>query len=145
MYRLIYKSRSVENIDWDSMREILNASERNNTKNDLTGVLLASKTHFLQVIEGQFEKLNQTFNRIMRDERHKDLLLVSYGPIDARLFEHWGMKGIGAFDFNMDTVNELKMKYGEEEGGVKFPVEEWMALSLFNDIKMTGDLPDWKK
>ena len=145
MYRLIYKSRSVENIDWDTMREILNVSERNNDKNELTGVLLASKTHFLQAIEGRFEELNETFNRIMRDERHADLKLISYGPIDARLFSHWGMKGIGVFDFNTDVADKLKMKYGEEQGGLKFPMEEWLALSLFNDIKMIDDLPDWKR
>jgi hypothetical protein len=145
MYRLIYKSRSVDTIDWDSMRDILNVSERNNATNDLTGVLLASNTHFLQAIEGRFEELNLTFNRIMRDARHTDLMIISYGPIDARLFEHWGMKGIGVFDFNVETSDKLKTKYGEEEGGVKFPLEEWLALSLFSDIEMIGSLPDWKK
>jgi hypothetical protein len=54
------------------------------------------------------------------------------------------MKGIGAFDFNNDVASELMQKYGEEEGGVKFPKEEWLALALIFDIQLTQGLPSWK-
>ena len=54
------------------------------------------------------------------------------------------MRGVGAFDFNLQIETELKHKYGEEDGGIRFPFEEWQALAMINDIKMTGDLPDWK-
>ena len=40
---------------------------------------------------------------------------------------------------------ELKDKYGEEEERIHFPLEEWQALAMINDIKMMRDLPDWKK
>ena len=36
-------------------------------------------------------------------------------------------------------------KYGEEEGGIHFPLEEWQALAMINDIKMMQELPDWKQ
>ena len=55
------------------------------------------------------------------------------------------MRGIGAFDFNQKIEKELKGKYGEEEGGIHFPLEEWQALAMINDIKMMRDLPAWKK
>jgi hypothetical protein len=55
------------------------------------------------------------------------------------------MRGIGAFDFNRKLEAELKRKYGEEQGGVQFPLEEWKALALINDIAMTRDLPEWKR
>jgi hypothetical protein len=35
--------------------------------------------------------------------------------------------------------------YGEEEGGIHFPFEEWQALAMINDIKMMRELPAWKK
>ena len=62
----------------------------------------------------------------------------------ARLFGGWGMRGIGAFDFHKTIEDELKLKYGEEEGGIQFPLEEWKALAMINDIKMIGELPSWK-
>ena len=145
MYRLIYKSRSVEPLNWDIVRAITSVSEANNEKQDVTGVLLASRTHFLQAIEGRFEDVNAVFRRIVRDPRHDELSIVAFSLMDARLFGGWGMRGIGAFDFNRKLEAELIRKYGEEEGGVHFPLEEWQALALINDIKMTSELPEWKR
>ena len=145
MYRLIYKSRSVQPLNWDIVRDITNRSESNNDSVGVTGVLLASRSHFLQVLEGNFESVNSIFRRIARDERHSDLSVISFSVVDARLFGSWGMRGIGAFDFNQKIEDELKTKYGEEEGGIHLPLEEWQALAMINDIKMIGDLPSWKK
>jgi hypothetical protein len=145
MYRIIYKSRSVAPLDWDIVRSITGASEDSNARCGMTGVLLASRTHFLQVLEGNFEDVNAVFRRIARDDRHTDLSIISFNVVDARLFGGWGMRGVGAFDFNKAIEKELKDKYGEEEGGIHFPLEEWQVLAMINDIKMTRDLPDWKQ
>ena len=145
MYRLIYKSRSVTDLDWDIVRNITDVSEVNNQERGVTGVLIASRTHFLQVLEGKFEEVNATFRRICRDPRHTELAIIAFSVIDARLFDSWGMRGIGAFDFNRSLESVLQKKYGSEEGGIRFPLEEWQALAMINDIKMTGDLPDWKR
>ena len=145
MYRMIYRSRSVEPLNWDIVRSITSVSERNNEASGLTGVLLASRSHFMQAIEGNFEDVNAAFRRICRDERHTELSIVGFSITDARLFGGWGMRGIGAFDFNKQIEDELKEKYGEEEGGIHFPFEEWQALAMINDIKMMRELPAWKK
>ena len=145
MYRLIYKSRSEQPLNWDIVRAITNRSESNNQSSGVTGVLLASRSHFLQALEGNFESVNCIFRRIAKDERHCDLSIIGFSVIDARLFGSWGMRGIGAFDFNKRIEDEMKNKYGEEEGGIQFPLEEWQALAMINDIKMIGDLPSWKK
>lgn len=145
MYRLIYKSKSLRPLNWDIVRDITDKSEANNEPCGVTGVLLASRTHFLQVLEGNFESINQVFRRIVKDERHCELSLISFSVVDARLFVGWGMRGIGAFDFNKKIEEELIRKYGEEDGGIHFPLEEWQALAMINDIKMIGDLPSWKK
>jgi hypothetical protein len=145
MYRMIYKSRSAAALDWEIVRSIIDDSEDANAACGVTGVLLASRTHFLQVLEGNFESVNAVFRRIARDDRHTDLSIISFCMIDARLFGGWGMRGVGAFDFNKAIEKELKDKYGEEEGGIHFPLEEWQVLAMINDIKMTRDLPDWKQ
>ncbi len=145
MYRLIYKSRSVTDLDWNIVRSITDISEVNNQERGVTGVLSASRTHFLQVLEGKFEEVNATFRRISRDPRHTEMSIIAFSVIDYRLFGGWGMRGIGAFDFNKNLESALQKKYGEEEGGIRFPLEEWQALAMINDIKMTGDLPDWKR
>ena len=145
MYRLIYKSRSVADLDWSIVRGITDISEVNNQERGVTGVLIASRTHFLQVLEGKFEEVNATFRRISRDPRHTEMSIIAFSVIDYRLFGGWGMRGIGAFDFNKNLESALQKKYGEEEGGIRFPLEEWQALAMINDIRMIGDLPEWKK
>jgi len=145
MYRIIYKSRSVQPLNWEIVRSITSVSEKSNEACGVTGVLLASRTHFLQALEGKFEDVNSVFRRIARDERHEELSIIGFSLIDARLFGSWGMRGIGAFDFNLQIEEELKQKYGEEDGGLHFPLEEWQALAMINDIKMMRKLPNWKR
>lgn len=144
MYRLIYKSSSAVEVNWDMVRDILRKSTEHNVEAGITGVLLATEHHFMQVIEGSYEKVNETFMRIVKDQRHKDILIVSFGVIDARIFHGWGMKGIGVFDINRDIEADLMRKYGEEDGGLRFPLEEWMTLALIQDVQLIGGLPTWK-
>ena len=142
MYRLIYKSRSKQQIDWDMVTHIMDHSSASNEEHDITGLLLATNTHFFQILEGRFEDVNDIFIRIARDDRHDNIRLVSFQVIDKRLFSGWGMRGIGVFNFNKEIERGLMKKYGEEEGSVIFPLEEWMGLALVNDIRMISNQPD---
>ncbi len=144
MYRIIYKSKSVAPVDWPLVQQILHNSEQNNRENDISGVLIATLSHFLQFIEGTYEAVNSTFMRIVKDPRHHDIKLVCFSVIDGRIFKEWGMRGLGVFDFNKELEQQLISKYGEEQGSVKFPIEDWLALSLINDINMIHKIPDWK-
>ena len=136
MYRLIYKSRSDRAIDWNLVNEIISSSEEYNAKEGITGILLATRTHFLQVIEGDFEEINKVFLRIARDPRHEDVQLISFACVESRLFGGWAMHGVGLFDFNEDLIEQLIEQYGEQEGNVCFPVEDWKVLGLINDLRV---------
>ncbi|MEJ2383650.1 MAG: BLUF domain-containing protein [Xanthomonadales bacterium] len=135
MYRLIYKSRASQRIDWDFVNEVLGTSEQNNREAGITGVLLASDTHFLQVLEGDFDAINRLFMRIARDPRHEDVELISFGCVESRLFGGWTMHAIGIFEFNRELLDDLIEQYGEEDGSVRFPVEEWKVLALISDLR----------
>jgi len=135
MYRLIYKSRANRRIDWDFVNELIDASEANNEEAGITGVLLASNTHFLQVLEGGFDEINRLFLRIARDSRHEDVQLISFGCVESRLFGGWAMHAIGIFDFNQGLIDDLIKQYGEEDGSVRFPVEDWKVLALIADLR----------
>ena len=145
MYRLIYKSRVTRELDWPVIEDILHHSAANNSLVEVTGFLLATRNHFLQVIEGRFEDVNETFFRIARDPRHERIQLLSFEVVDARLFESWAMKGIGILDANTDLARQLIAKYGEQDGDVRFPLESWLALSLIYDIRAIQELPEWKR
>lgn len=136
MFRLIYKSKSLVEIDQETVKDIIQQSQEMNKKDKISGALLATRAHFFQVLEGDFEAVNRTFFRIVTDPRHEKIQLIWFGPMHKRLFEGWVMKGFGLFDLNLELEKHLIDKYGEEDGGIKFPIEEWSSLSLMHDIKL---------
>ena len=78
MYRLIYKSRAKQRIDWEIVAELIEKSGEKNLDAGITGVLLATETHFLQVLEGGFDEVNELFMHIVRDPRHDRIQLIAF-------------------------------------------------------------------
>lgn len=141
MYRLIYKSKSSGPISKENLRDILYTSLETNRADGVNGALIATHSHFLQYLEGDFDDVNETFFRIVKDPRHLDIKLVSFGSVEKALFSHWSMKGVGIFDLNLELENKLKQQYGEEEGGVFLPTDEPAALSLLGDLDILKNTP----
>lgn len=135
MYRLIYKSCSNSEIDLALIDSLLISSEKNNPDLNVTGVLLATRTHFLQVLEGSFESVNELYYTISRDSRHHTLQLVSFTCVEDRVFPDWSMHGIGIFSFNSELETQLKSAFGEEGGEVRLPVTEWQTLAMIEQIR----------
>jgi hypothetical protein len=129
---LIYKSRCKGSANWDLVDSILASSARNNPANGITGVLVASETHFLQVLEGEFEALNATFERISRDTRHDKVQLISFTEIEERKFADWAMHGIGLFDLNHELAVKLCKEFGEDKGNVRFPSSAREVMDLLH-------------
>ena len=140
MYRLIYKSQSVAEVNEQTVRDLIESSWATNEQNGISGALLATRSHFLQVLEGGFREINETFFRIVSDPRHEHIQLVSFGPAARRLFEGWTMQGFGLFDLDLELKQRLKIRLGGEGGGVRFPVEEWSALALMAEMKAIRDV-----
>jgi hypothetical protein len=132
LHLLIYKSRCKGPANWDLVESILASSSRNNPNHDITGILVVSETHFLQVLEGPFEPLNATFERIARDTRHEETQLISFTQIRERRFADWAMHGIGLFDLNPELNSRLCSKFGEDNGIVRFPSTAREVMELLD-------------
>lgn len=128
----IYKSRCTGSAGWDLVESILESSTQNNPANSITGVLVATDTHFLQVLEGEFEALNATLERIAKDERHRKVQMISFGEIEKRRFGDWGMHGIGLFDLNRELVASLGARFGEDNGQIRFPSTEKEVMEMLD-------------
>lgn len=131
---VIYKSRCKGLANWDLVESILEASTKNNSANAITGVLVATETHFLQMLEGEFVALNATLERISHDARHHEVQLISFGECEERRFGDWGMHGIGLFDLNQELAAKLCSKFGEDNGNVRFPSTEHEVIELLNMV-----------
>ena len=139
MYRLIYKSHSKTPIDWELVSSILESSQKGNSEINVSGVLLATTQHFLQVLEGSFEDVNKLYSSIVKDTRHDEVQLISFSCVESRIFESWSMQGIGVFNLNQKLALQLRKSYGEENGESCFPTDEWKVLAMIHDIRRATD------
>ena len=128
----IYKSRCKGSADWKLVESILESSTQNNPANAITGVLVATETHFLQVLEGEFVSLNETLEKISRDTRHHQVQMISFSEIEERRFGDWGMHGIGLFDLNRELAASLSGRFGQDDGQVRFPSTEHEVMEMLN-------------
>jgi len=74
-----------------NLSAILAVARRNNSANDITGLLMFNGKRFLQVLEGPSEAIDATFERIRRDPRHRGQVLLARKTIPQREFGDWSM------------------------------------------------------
>lgn len=91
MEYLIYISTAKRLLDEDELTEILKVSKKNNELNEITGLLLYSEGTFIQFLEGPTDKLNATYEAIINDERHKNVIKLVEEPAQERCFPDWSM------------------------------------------------------
>ena len=103
LHRLIYASRADE-VTKEQLSAILEASERNNPKYFVTGMLLFNSGHFVQLLEGPRNALSERFVTIAQDDRHRDVEILSFGPIESRLFADWSMNYVSQYGDPSKTV-----------------------------------------
>lgn len=92
-YRVIYVSDAV-NASGDSLpaiAQILGVSDRNNRRDHITGLLVAHRGRFAQVVEGPQVQVEGLVRRLLSDPRHRDLQFVLRAHTAERRFPHWSM------------------------------------------------------
>ena len=97
---LIYASSATRSMQEQDLVAILTKSHENNSRLDVTGMLLYRGGNFLQVLEGQESVINDLFKVIMQDPRHHQVTLLLKRPVPSRQFEQWEM----GFT-NIDTID----------------------------------------
>jgi hypothetical protein len=90
------------------MREILSASQRNNSRDGITGFLIFDKTWFVQILEGERSQVTQTYTRIARDTRHSTATIINVRDVQDRLFPNWTMGGA----MRTPEVQEVYLQHG---------------------------------
>lgn len=69
-----------------SIAQILGASDVNNRRDHLTGVLLSHAGWFMQVVEGGRPDLDRLIGRLRADPRHRKMAVLFDGPVGGRRF-----------------------------------------------------------
>ncbi len=95
LFRLIYCSRNMiegprEGVAAE-LERVMAVSRANNARDEVTGAMLYNDRSFAQVLEGDLDKVQETFERIQLDFRHDDVVVLDAAPASSRLFGAWSM------------------------------------------------------
>lgn len=137
MLSLIYASTATKLFTQQELVELLETSQKNNVKTDITGMLLYRGGNFIQVIEGEPDAVLELYEIIKEDPRHKDVTLLSKDPIKNRQFPNWSM---GFRNIDQMTVAELQgfTDFLSDEFTPEFfrekPARAYILLLNFKDI-----------
>ena len=91
LVRCLYASRPVDPMNGALLDGILEQSRRNNPRQGITGILCVADDLYIQLLEGGRDEVCEIFNAIVRDDRHRQVRLLSYEEISERRFGNWSM------------------------------------------------------
>ena len=89
--QMIYASTMTDPLSLDLVVQVLDTARDRNPRHGVTGMLVFGTERFLQLIEGPPEAVNRLYRNLVADPRHRDLRLISAGPVAARRFTDWSM------------------------------------------------------
>jgi hypothetical protein len=124
MHILFYSSVATKEVPDADILDILNLSRGNNSKNNITGILIYQKKtrEFMQILEGEKEAIFNLLDTIENDPRHTSIYLIFDEEIKERYFKNWSM----AFA-DLETVEKSKLE------GISDFLEQGFTTEVLNE------------
>lgn len=92
LHTLVYVGRSRQPMTAEELEKLREQAASLNRSAGISGCLLYRDGYFMQLLEGQQQRIRALYDRIRSDPRMVDCQLVMEAPIAARKFRDWGMK-----------------------------------------------------
>ncbi|MGB5377489.1 BLUF domain-containing protein [Muriicola sp.] len=124
VYQLIYRSTALPNIKTEQIMEIVDTAIAFNRQEGITGCLIYDRGHFIQILEGEKDPVDELFKKIKKDARHTNTEILSTGWTKNKIFNSWNMGYI-------ELPDEIK---GEKEELARKAKEELAKISTMNDF-----------
>jgi hypothetical protein len=136
LVRLLYVSRSVHPETPEETESILASSREHNRTNGITGILCFGGGIYLQAIEGGRNQVNALYTHIIKDPRHKDVVILDYQEITERRFGGWTMGHV-----RLDKLNpSIVLKYSETPELDPYGVSGQVSFSLLEELMATASI-----
>jgi hypothetical protein len=136
LVRLLYASRAAASLSNNIVDSILEQSRKNNPRQGITGILCFSDDLFMQVLEGGRDEVCELYNRLVRDDRHREVRILHYEEISERRFGGWTMGQV-----NIANVNpSLLLKYSEKAALNPFACSGLASMALLEELIATASV-----
>ena len=92
--------------------------------------------NYSSVLEGGRDEVCELYNTIVRDDRHRNVRILSYEEISERRFGNWTMGHV-----DVKTVNpSLLLKYSEQAVLNPFGCSGQASLALLDELMATASV-----
>ncbi|SRX74878.1 BLUF domain-containing protein [Aequorivita antarctica] len=88
-YTICYLSKQAEVLKDSELEDLFKYILEINPTLNITGALLHNNDFFLQVLEGDKETIKKLFDKIRKDKRHKNILMILNQKIENRIFNNY--------------------------------------------------------
>lgn len=107
MYQLFYVSSAKGKVDQKVVDSILSVARKVNPGLGITGILLYHGGIFLQLLEGDRDKVTSLYEKIKSDQRHDNVVSLLEAEGNPRIFSEWSMAYRELSDLDIKAVNEI--------------------------------------
>lgn len=131
MYRIMYLSNATVRFSDEDLEKLLEIARTNNSKKNVTGLLIMKGRTFLQCLEGNKEDVIEIFEKIKLDDRHDSIVELIEENEGGRYFPNWwmGYKNIN----HLDAVKTQKLlDFSDEKNVSKFSTDD--ISEVFKDF-----------
>ncbi|MCW2238393.1 BLUF domain-containing protein [Azospirillum canadense] len=158
MLTIVYRSEASHAMASAELAELCLVSARNNRALGITGFLLHQDGLFLQVLEGERRVLEPLFERIRRDDRHRNVEVLLHedsttkpnfafwsmnlGPLDDEEFHTRVLRGV-------TTKEEFAAKTHDPDFALDILMRAYMEACVMSDVDPAthdltcGAIPAW--
>lgn len=91
LMQVVYVSFSTRTLSETELEELLFNFRIRNKNRGITGLLLYNDLSYMQVIEGNRDVVYALLEKIKKDSRHTNLVILLEKPIVDRSFPNWSM------------------------------------------------------
>jgi hypothetical protein len=136
LVRLLYASRAAAPVTHEIIESILQQSRSHNPALGITGVLCFGGEVYMQALEGGRDAVNALYTKIVRDTRHREVMLLHYAEVPERHFAGWTMGQV-----NLSKVNpSLLLKYSDKPVLDPFSVSGRASMALLEELIATAQI-----
>ena len=89
LYSICYVSTADSTVTSENVHTVFDGIIDKNLERSITGILLFSQGNFMQIMEGELDKLSELYQAIQEDPRHHHLIEILSTPIKDRIFENY--------------------------------------------------------
>ena len=135
LVRLLYASRA-DAVTPEVIDAILAQCRAHNPARGITGILCHGGDVFMQVLEGGRDTVSRLYQDILRDGRHRDVVLLHYEEITERRFSGWTMGQVNLARINPSIV----LKYSERPVLDPFAVSGQASMAMLEELIATASI-----